>query len=271
MLMRHRPGSGGDEPEEVSEGSYLASASDLMIGLLFVFIILVVVLALEQRRQQRAFEGEKDAFVTYQEGVEKERNALLGAGDPRGMVTDALGDGIRKVIPGIRVDRESGVISLPEDVLFDLGSAELNGRGRMALEGVAATLEEVLPCFVASARAGLACPANASEHQIETIFIEGHTDNRPMRGVGYDNTNLSLDRARSVERALVQRSALNSYRNKSGHPLFSLSAYADSRPLRDIDPSDARNRRVDLRVVLAYRPIEELIPSLGRSKADWNR
>ena len=32
-------------------GSYLESASDLMIGLLFIFIILVVVLALEQRRQ----------------------------------------------------------------------------------------------------------------------------------------------------------------------------------------------------------------------------
>lgn len=271
MLIQHRPRSEEGDPEEASEGSYLASASDLMIGLLFVFIILVVVLALEQRRQQQAFEGQKDAFETQQKKVENERNALLGAGDPRGMVTDALGDGIRKVIPGIRVDRESGVISLPEDVLFDLGSAELNSRGRKALEGVAATLEEVLPCFVASARAGKACAASASEHQIETIFIEGHTDNRPMRGMGYDNTNLSLDRARSVERALVQRSALNRYRNKSGQPLFSLSAYADSRPLKGADPSDARNRRVDLRVVLAYRPIEELIPSLVRTKAEANR
>ncbi|MBL0295611.1 MAG: hypothetical protein IPQ21_00020 [Betaproteobacteria bacterium] len=40
-----------------------------MIGLLFVFIILVVVLALEQRRQERA--------------IEIERAGLRGAGDPR--------------------------------------------------------------------------------------------------------------------------------------------------------------------------------------------
>lgn len=65
------------------------SASDLMIGLLFVFIILVVVLALEQRRQQQS--------------IEAERAGLLGAGDPRGSVTTAIGDGIKEALPGIRV------------------------------------------------------------------------------------------------------------------------------------------------------------------------
>ena len=40
-----------DDASGEPDGGYLASASDLMIGLLFVFIILVVVLALEQQRQ----------------------------------------------------------------------------------------------------------------------------------------------------------------------------------------------------------------------------
>jgi len=45
-------------PEVTPEGGLSASASDLMIGLLFVFIILVVVLALEQKERQGA--GNRD-------------------------------------------------------------------------------------------------------------------------------------------------------------------------------------------------------------------
>lgn len=248
MWARHRSTSAEQESSGDADGGYLASASDLMIGLLFVFIILVVVLALEQRRQQQS--------------IEAERAGLLGAGDPRGNVTTAIGDGIKEALPGIRVDRESGVISLPEDVLFDLGSAELSGRGKDALAAAVQRLSTVLPCFVANQRAGHPCPGNRYGHEIETIFIEGHTDNRPLMRSGYDNTNLSLDRARAVQRALVQGSSLQGYQNKSGQPLFSFSAYADTRPLKGLDPSDAKNRRVDLRIVLTYRPIEDLIPGL---------
>lgn len=253
MWTRRRSVAAEKDVGADSDGGYLASASDLMIGLLFVFIILVVVLALEQRRQQQA--------------IEAERAGLLGAGDPRGRVTTAVGDGVRDALPGIRVDRESGVISLPEDVLFDIGSAELSTRGQAALAGAVRKLTVVLPCFVANQRTKQPCPDNQAGHEIDTIFIEGHTDNRPLIRPGYDNTKLSLDRAVAVQRALVQGSELQGYRNKAGQPLFSFSAYADTRPLKGTDPSDAKNRRVDLRIVLTYRPIEELIPGLAKSKS----
>ncbi len=252
MWTRHRSALASQESRGDSDGGYLASASDLMIGLLFVFIILVVVLALEQRRQQQS--------------IEAERAGLLGAGDPRGSVTTAIGDGIKEALPGIRVDHESGVISLPEDVLFDLGSAELSARGKNALGEAVKRLSIVLPCFVANQRINLPCPGNKYGHEIETIFIEGHTDNRPLQRSGYDNTSLSLDRARAVQRALFQGSPLQHYKNKSDQPLFSFSAYADTRPLKDMVPSDAKNRRVDLRIVLTYRPIEDLIPGLATAK-----
>lgn len=246
-LYRNGPSAGETQPE--SEGGYLASASDLMIGLLFVFIILVVVLALEQRRQQQVMEAQRDA--------------VLSAGDPRGIVTKAIEKGIKDALPGIRVDPESGVISLPEDVLFAVGSAELTPQGREALALASQGLTSVLPCFVASEMTSSGdCPDNRAGHQIETIFIEGHTDNRPLRRSGYDNINLSLDRARAVQAALVAGSELTGYRNKAGQPLFSYSAYADTRPLKGTDPSAGQNRRVDLRVVLTYRPIGELLGDL---------
>jgi flagellar motor protein MotB len=97
---------------------------------------------------------------------------------------------------------------------------------------------------------------------IETIFIEGHTDNIPFAAGTGDNYRLSLDRARTVEATLVQDSALKNMRNEAGQPIFSFSAYADSRPRPGVDPADPSNRRVDLRVVLTYRPINEVLPGL---------
>ena len=71
------------------------------------------------------------------------------------------------------------------------------------------------------------------------------------------NTKLSLDRAISVSSALVQGTKLADYRNDQELPLFSYSAYADSRPIKGVARSDGRNRRVDLRIVLTYRPYDE--------------
>lgn len=235
MRIHHRAGPNSVRPGSESDGGYLASASDLMIGLLFIFIILVVVLALEQRA------------------------ALIRVGDPRGSVTSAIGEGIKAAMPGVQVNPETGVISLPEDVLFEMGKADIRDPGRLALTEAVKQLVGLLPCYVANQRKQLNCPNNPQGHEIETIFIEGHTDNRPMLRSGYDNMSLSLDRARAVERALVQGSPLAGYRNNADEPLFSFSAYADTRPLKGLDPSDDRNRRVDLRIVLTYRPMKELI------------
>lgn len=250
MLILRRPSvSTAETHHQDADSGYLASASDLMIGLLFIFIILVVVLALEQTRQQQQ--------------LEQQREELMKAGDPRGRVTSSIGEQVKKVLPTVRIDPASGVISLPEEVLFDLASAELKPSGRQALQGAIAELTRVLPCYVANQHSERMCEENPTRHEIETIFIEGHTDNLPLRRPNYDNTNLSLDRARAVFATLVRDGPLDAYRNKSGQPLFSLSAYGETRPLPDISPSDPRNRRVDLRVVLSYRPISELLPSLA--------
>ncbi len=246
------------DTEEGSGEGYLASAADLMIGLLFVFIILVVVLALEQRRKEQLAEAQREALL-------QERRALLGTGDPRGQVTRAIGDSLRKVLPNVVVNPESGVITLPEDALFEVGESRLTDEGRSALVQASEELTRILPCYVANRRQHQTCSSNPSGHEIETVFIEGHTDNRPMRRLNYDNTQLSLDRARSVGGAMVTGQALDAYRNKLGQPIFSLSAYGESRLLPGIAPDDRRNRRVDLRLVLSYRPLEEILPALTKA------
>jgi chemotaxis protein MotB len=248
MWIRRQQSNEADDSSADVDGGYIASASDLMIGLLFVFIILVVVLALEQRRQQQAFDDQVAGVV--------------GAGDPLIVVTGAIGQALKKALPNVRVDPKTGVISLPEDALFARGSAQLSESGRQVLASAAEQLAEAMPCFVDNQRAKRSCPGNPYGHEIETVFIEGHTDSVPFASGGRDNFDLSLARARAVEMAMVLNSPLVEFRNKAGQQVFSFSAYADKRPLPNTDPTDGVNRRVDLRIVLSYKPIEELIRSL---------
>jgi len=232
MTMWLRQSSLGHSTGTESEHSYMASAADLMIGLLFVFIIMVAFLALQKKAEQEARVGDRD---------------------PRGAVTVAIGEEIRKTLSTVKVDPASGVITLPEELLFDLGSSVLKASAAEKLGETSKKLADVLKCFVANQMSKQSCKQNPYGHEIETIFIEGHTDSRPMNREG-GNIKLSLDRAISVNAALVQGTALAGFKNKNAHPVFSYSAYAESRPLIKEDPADGKNRRVDLRIVLTYRP-----------------
>ena len=224
----------------------MASAADLMIGLLFVFIIMVAFLALQNKAAKEASEGDKD---------------------PRGTVTLAIGNEIKNTLQTVKIDPASGVITLPEELLFDSGSSDLKDSATERLGETSVKLKEVLKCFVANQRSKLKCKNNPYGHEIETIFIEGHTDSRPMNRPG-GNTKLSLDRAISVNSSLVSGTPLTEFRNHQGHPIFSYSAYAENRPLIKNDPTDGRNRRVDLRIVLTYRPVANVnTPIESTSKA----
>jgi chemotaxis protein MotB len=207
----------------------------LLIGLLFIFVILVVILAIKS--QQKSDDAPPD---------------------PRKALIEQLGRGLTGKFPGIRIDQETGVLSLPEEVLFDSGSATLTAAGRDLLNNVGNTIASRLPCFVENQRRGRNCSSNPENHQIETIYIEGHTDSVPFATGLRDNFDLSLQRARAVEQVLVS-DTLRTYRNRAGQPLFSLSAYADTRPLRNTSPADRRNRRVDLRIILHYQAAPAIV------------
>lgn len=79
------------------EESYLASTSDLMIGLLFVFIVMVVVLSMQLTR-----------------GIPDPRlEKLIGA------IDEGLDEVLRTRGLDFKVNLRSGTLSLPADVLFD--------------------------------------------------------------------------------------------------------------------------------------------------------
>lgn len=249
LILRQRQRSG--DAKTAGEGGYLASASDLMIGLLFVFIILVVVLALEQRKKA--------------EEVEKMRGAV----DPRASVTDAIGRALQGAGIEVSIDKSSGVISLPADALFDVGESTLSAPAQQTITNARVGLADVLTCYVHSARSeqkGKDCSQNSGGHEIDTIFLEGHTDIRPMTRKGMDNVALSFNRARAIHQLLMDgQSILQTYRNAANQPLFSYSAYGESRLIPGIDGLDAKNRRVEMRIILKYQSINETLENMAKA------
>ena len=207
--------------------------SDLMVGLLFVFIILVLYFALQFRQTTET---------------------LSGANNTRAKILRELETALRDRGVEVTIDTDTGVLRLPEEVLFDTGAAVLNAEGTRAVGIVAEELARVLPCYTYPRRAG--CPEIS--HRIDALFVEGHTDRDPMSGTGLirDNLDLSVVRATNTYRALTSAAPLlDSLRSEpSAHAprVLSVSGYGESRPVDDRDSEEAKrnNRRIDLRFLM---------------------
>ena len=121
------------------------------------------------------------------------------------------------------------VTIVSDDVMFPLGSADLEPQGRAVLRGLAGVLRR-MPNHIA---------------------IEGHTDNVPVSGGPYgDNWVLSTARATSVLQHLLSVDVPASRLSAAG--------YADQRPLEPNTTSSNRaaNRRVEIVILATTAPKE---------------
>ncbi len=282
---------------EAGEDSYLASVSDLLVGLLFVFIIMLMAFALDFRSAEqeaqtvkRDFESElakvaaeRDRLAAERERLAVERDRLAAQRDDLLAEQGALQELVarfaeRQVVRaemlqivarmlaarGVRValEPENGILRLPEELLFPSGQAELTPEGRRALRVLAQVLARVLPCYsVAPAELARNCPEGARP-VLESVLVEGHTDDLPIHAGPYrDNWELGAARGVNTFRALVRyEPVLDRFRNGRREALLGVSSYADRRPVSWSHDPDARrlNRRIDIRFLLAAPSREEL-------------
>lgn len=223
------------------EESYFVSMADMMVGLLFVFIILLMYFALQFQQKSAQWES---AGKT-REQILKDIVARIKATDPN---------------LGVDADGATGVLHVNADVLFDQGAFAIRPQGQRAVATVARAMAEVLPCY--SRNAPRDCPR--ARNTVEALFIEGHTDAQPMHGLGpvQDNMDLSALRATNTFRAMTGAApGLRVLANLSGKPILSVSGYGDQRLLpRQPGEADAhymsRNRRIDFRILMDT-PLDE--------------
>jgi chemotaxis protein MotB len=154
--------------------------------------------------------------------LEKVRKQIKGALEANGLRAD---------VADFRHDERGLVVSIAsDDILFALGSTEINPVGRKVIGTIAKVLAD----------------------KPNRVLVEGHTDNVPLRRPGYSNWNLSTDRAVAVLEALIERHNLSPKR-------LSAVGYAEYRPRVPNDTRAKRslNRRVDLVIVLQGRANHE--------------
>ncbi len=200
------------------------SISDLMAGFLAIFILAVCYFMMNL--------GEvKDQYT----GNNEKRNEIL-----QDIQTQMQMRGVN-----VHVDKKQGVLRIPEGVLFDQGDANLKAEGYEVIADLGDVLDQVLD-------------QDKYKNTIETIFIEGHTDNVPIEtNEFHSNWELSTQRAINTWNLMGQDvPALKSIVNPNQQPIFSCSGYADTRPITDdeydenSDEGRQANRRIDIRFTM---------------------
>lgn len=228
-----------EEAQELvaEEENYFVSMTDLMVGLVFVFIILLMYFALQ-----------------FQDVTEE----LTGANNTRTEILEELEETLKKKGVPVSIDYENGILRLPDSILFDSAQSELKPLGRTNVGYLADALYDVLPCYSDGLPPASDCPS--SKHKIESVFIEGHTDSDRYAGSGAlkDNWDLSVVRATNTFRALTDFQSdlihLCSQKKNRCDPLLSVSGYGDQRPVPDGKGTEQQrkdqNRRIDLRIIM---------------------
>ena len=211
--------------------------TDLMVGLVFVFIILLMYFAMQ-----------------FQDVTEE----LTGANKTRTEILEQLQKTLKERGVEVVIDLQDGVLRLPDSILFDSGQSVLKPQGRDAVAQLADALNDVLPCYTEGIPKSSTCPA--SEHRIESVYIEGHTDTDHYAGSGglQDNWDLSVVRATNTYRALIlfkpPLGELCARKGQRCDPVLSVSGYGAQRPVPGGSGSEeeqkTRNRRIDLRLIM---------------------
>ena len=260
----HGGGGGGGGGHGGGDARWLVTYADLLTLLMVLFLVLWVISTIDAKKFEKFKEGLGDfgnpAAVADAKGQTEvvnqspytlgeyngstttsttiEGDSVPGASDvvtPDSVLgASQLGDlvdGLQAAVDAaglggvvmVKMDQRGLVISVStDDVLFEPGSAALGPEA----ESIIGTVAPDLVGFG------------------NDIIVEGYTDKRPLHRQGYDNWDLSVDRAVSVLKLLRDAPGMEPAR-------LAATGYGDQHPLDDGDTEDAyaKNRRVEIVVV----------------------
>ncbi len=225
------------------ENPYWMSFSDIMAGLLVIFVLAAVALIVELTQKSQEWDKQIEEIAKAEE---VRRNLLYE-------VEQELK---AQNIP-VKVSDNDTVLRIPDDVLsFKQGSFDIPSEKH---QKVVLAIGEVLHAAIIK---------EERWKFLDTIFVEGHTDKisyRDKRIKG--NWGLSTFRAISVwdfwNEKMEEGRRLEDIYNHDGNRLFSVSGYAETRPDKDTeaDPDSEeslrKNRRIDIRITVRRPALED--------------
>lgn len=258
-MARHVPQPLADEHEE----SFFVSMTDMMVGMIFLFIIMLIFFAMkfsddsvDLREQNLLLQAQRLAAEEEKDRLRAQLDLLQGAQQARQLLVEEVFSSLKKQGVSVQNDRDNGILRLPESILFAVGRSDLSPEGKIAVAKLAYALAMVLPCYTTQPHVAPPqdCPKTA--FGLEALLIEGHTDSD---GTEEMNWRLSMERALQTYQVLVrerpdlaQMCNRSPYLQEQGVPLLSVAGYGLNRPVatNDTPENKRRNRRIDIRFVM---------------------
>ncbi|ABK50004.1 chemotaxis protein MotB-related protein [Shewanella sp. ANA-3] len=222
------------------ENPYWMSFSDLMSGLLVIFILAAVALIIELTQKSEQIDA---SIEELKKAEEARRNILIDIKEElakQNIHVEIVENDTVLRIPESTLSFESGKDTLPENTTV---------KNEVRLIGIA--LHKAIT-------------TNERWKYLDTVFVEGHTDSNGIWYRGKGNWGLSTDRAVSIwklwQTEINVAPKLSVLTNYNGQLLFSVSGYADTRRVdlqETTEEQRARNRRIDIRFTVKKPKIED--------------
>lgn len=222
------------------DNPYWISFSDIMSGLLVLFMLVSLALILDLIVKRNALNRQ----LNYMAGIEQVRTDVL---------LEIEGE-LREENINIEISDNNTVLRVPDNVLtFASGRSEIpaDAESRRVIRKIGEAIRSII--------------IEDDRYQVfDTIFVEGHTDNQPfIHPVIMGNWGLSTNRAIEVwnywDDNIENSPKLSELKNHAGIPLFSVSGYGETRPIQtpqNTNEQRQRNRRIDIRFTVR-RPTQE--------------
>jgi len=223
-------------PDE--DNPYWISFSDIMAGLLVIFILACVLLIIK--------------LSTMEERIHDAIKEIQNANQIRATMLVEIREHLAKQGIIVEISENYSVLRIPDERLyFDSLCYEIPDDKKKLLADIGYALFDAII-------------KNQRHIYIDTIFIEGHTDSRKAVSLEMGNWGLSSYRAIAVWKFWSEQleigPAFMELKNSYGKPLFSVSGYAATRPLVKNDNTtqkQRKNRRIDLRFSMKKPVISE--------------
>ncbi|NNC13685.1 OmpA family protein [Planctomonas sp. JC2975] len=232
-----------------------------MSGLLLVFILATVALMLQVSQKQQALADTQHTLNAKVTEAKKQQAAFSTQIDKvneaeviRTQMLKEISERLNAAGIQVTVNSDTSVLSIPTAALgFASGSYTIEPQYAARAAAIGQVLSDVIR-------------KDDRFKYLDTVFVEGHTDSEPFNGpLNMDNWGLSTFRAISLWQLWGQSmpgdSRLDALKNAQGGPLFSVSGYADTRPVDDAPagiPDFAGNRRIDIRITIIRPSSKEL-------------